>query len=848
LGLPDLINQGLIVINDDGRHAGEAAGSTIIVTGAARGGTSMIAQILDRLGLFLGDARDHVVVEDTEILRAVLDGNTTRLNELIEDRNRRFPTWGFKVPDLHNFIGPQGAALFRQPRFVVVFRDPLAVAQRSALSTHQGAAEAIRAAVQNIEKLGSFVNDLTVPALLISYEKALQNYDYLVEKLSAFCGLTPSYEQRAAAAAVINPNDPDYIWATQIMFRGTIDDIREDRLRGWCCFQTSDKPVEIEVLSGQRQLAVLLADGHRDDLEAARVHAGRHAFNVDLAPFGLNPDDTITVRPINQSLSLPYSGATVAALRDRSQGRQNSGNSAISGTKWPSKADRPVATARTEGRWREGQTVRIAAACVVKNEADDIAEWIAFHLAIGITTILIYENGSTDRTRNIALAFSEKYDVRVIPWNLISNDYQRRAYMDAVNRLAGQVDWIAFIDADEFIASDDPQNTLHYFDSIPDDVSQVCLNWATFGSSGHDQRPDGLVIEAYSKRSVANAGINRHVKSIVRPAQVRACTNVHVFQVTGRTVDAHSHDIVWSERNGLGLIEGAPLYDKLWINHYWTKSKSHWLKKLARGYHDIPNDRRGLEELNAFDGECRELDQTLSAVADDVRALMHGVLGRQPDQRLRRRIWRNVDPYERIEVDHYRVDLQGWGSSHGYLSSSIDRVRPQLIVEIGAWKGGSSVFMAKHLRHLGLDGVIVSVDTWRGAWDHWLSDQWFRELVPSAGSPDLFRKFLSNVKKLDLQDYVIPLPLDSMNAYVVLKSLAVSPDIIHIDGAHDYTAVMNDLVLWWQILRSGGIMMGDNYDTGGGWPDVRRAFDDFVSTHPTADFEFGGNKCRFRKI
>ncbi len=288
---------------------------------------------------------------------------------------------------------------------------------------------------------------------------------------------------------------------------------------------------------------------------------------------------------------------------------------------------RPVSVTSDGSSLDGGHMSSIAAVCVVKNEADDLAEWLGFHLAAGVKTILVYDNGSTDETRSIALAFSEKYDVRVIPWSLNSHDYQRRAYMDSLWRLTGQVDWIAFIDADEFITSRDPQTTLRFLDNIDADVGQICLNWAAFGSSGHDQRPDGLVIESYTMRSVASAGINRHVKSLVRPAAVRNCINPHAFQVTGRTVDTNLNDIIWSNRDGVGLVAGAPLYDKLWINHYWTKSKSHWLKKLARGYHDILDDRRGLDELTAFDGECSELDLTLSGVGDRVRDMLQGVPG-----------------------------------------------------------------------------------------------------------------------------------------------------------------------------------------------------------------------------
>ena len=42
--------------------------------------------------------------------------------------------------------------------------------------------------------------------------------------------------------------------------------------------------------------------------------------------------------------------------------------------------------------------------------------------------------------------------------------------------------------------------------------------------------------------------------------------------------------------------------------------------------------------------------------------------------------------------------------------------------------------------------------------------------------------------------------------------------------------------------------IGDDYDTEGGWPEVRRAFDDFFGARGLTPFEHGGNKCRIQKL
>lgn len=491
--------------------------------------------------------------------------------------------------------------------------------------------------------------------------------------------------------------------------------------------------------------------------------------------------------------------------------------------------------------------ISLAIVCVVKNEADNIAEWIAFHFGIGAQTILVYDNESVDATRDIVLKFTPKHDVRLIKWNLTSTNYQRSAFINAASRLKNDFEWVAFIDADEFIMSENPLSTLSFLRGQPNDVSQVCLNWAVFGSSGHVSKPNGLVIENFNYRSGTSEGINRHVKSIARPGTIISAINPHVFKVNGRTVDVNGNDIEWSNADGIGLISKEPIYTGAWINHYSTKSQEQWLKKLSRGYHDISIDRRGLEDLIRFDQNCTIKDTRAQAMVSIVNELMGIKMKNDRHNQLFRKIWRNVEPYDAVSVDDYVVDLQGWGSKHEYLTDSIEIYSPKIVIEIGVWKGGSTVAMAKRAVDLNLDCSIISVDTWLGAWDHWMSDDLFPELGYGVGSKSLYDKFLSNVKKLELNNTVIPLPLDSTNACFFLRSMGVVADIIHIDAGHDYAAVLNDLNAWWEVLRPGGLLIGDDYDPNGGWPDVKRAFDDFIKMKPVNNFEFAGNKCRFSK-
>jgi SAM-dependent methyltransferase len=210
------------------------------------------------------------------------------------------------------------------------------------------------------------------------------------------------------------------------------------------------------------------------------------------------------------------------------------------------------------------------------------------------------------------------------------------------------------------------------------------------------------------------------------------------------------------------------------------------------------------------------------------------------------RIWQGKDPLHGFPGNLIEFDLQGWNSQHPYLTASLSEVRPQVVVEIGVWKGGSSIFMAKHLKESGLPAVVISVDTWLGSSEHWTNPEFFDDLCFVNGYPALYYKFISNVIRTDVADHIVPLPLDSLNAAIVMRRVGVTPGVIHLDGGHDYDSVIADLRAWWPVLAPGGIFVGDDYYDDGRWPTVRQAFDEFFA-QLDLKIEYDSGKCRIRK-
>jgi predicted O-methyltransferase YrrM len=214
-------------------------------------------------------------------------------------------------------------------------------------------------------------------------------------------------------------------------------------------------------------------------------------------------------------------------------------------------------------------------------------------------------------------------------------------------------------------------------------------------------------------------------------------------------------------------------------------------------------------------------------------------------------LWAGADPFDGFPADQVAPDMQGWHSDHAFLAETVARLRPRIIVEVGAWKGMSVLSLAAALRDNGIDGVVVAVDTWLGSVEHWVNPDWRSALGLTHGYPTLQRTFMRNVIEAGLERFVVPLPLDSLNAAALLRRAKIAPDIIHIDAGHDFASVTSDLEAWWRLLGSGGVLIGDDYhDLAQGrnaWPGVRRAFNAFFGRRDLLPFEYAGGKCRIVK-
>ena len=120
---------------------------------------------------------------------------------------------------------------------------------------------------------------------------------------------------------------------------------------------------------------------------------------------------------------------------------------------------------------------------VVRDEARDLPEWLAYQTAVGFDTVIAYENLSVDATPLVLARAGRVIDVRITPWARTDDGGRRDAYQDCRERFGREFDWIAYLDADEFLVPH-AHPGIKALLQAHENSAQVVINRAVFGSGG----------------------------------------------------------------------------------------------------------------------------------------------------------------------------------------------------------------------------------------------------------------------------------------------------------------------------------------------------------------------------
>ena len=187
--------------------------ATIAITGLGRSGTTMVARILRELGVPMGKSIESRFLEDESILYAIKTADMVAFNQICRARDDLYPKWGFKCPAMRVKL-QDAVENMRAPRLIVPFRDILAISMRNNLEVSTDTKTALGLAARGYAKMLAAFDNIDVPTLFLSYEKALQYPSHTVKQIATFCGIELSAEsaERISGDIICN-GDPLYFGA-----------------------------------------------------------------------------------------------------------------------------------------------------------------------------------------------------------------------------------------------------------------------------------------------------------------------------------------------------------------------------------------------------------------------------------------------------------------------------------------------------------------------------------------------------------------------------------------------------------------------------------------------------------
>ena len=170
-------------------------------------------------------------------------------------------------------------------------------------------------------------------------------------------------------------------------------------------------------------------------------------------------------------------------------------------------------------------------------------------------------------------------------------------------------------------------------------------------------------------------------------------------------------------------------------------------------------------------------------------------------------------------MDHFYKNIQGWFDYEELYTKIInDLLNNTHIVEIGAWKGSSTAYLAVEIINSGKSIKLDVIDTWKGSGDEpgHMTDP---DIIKYNG--DIFPLFMDNIYSVK---HIIN-PIQSFSSDACKNYTDKSLDFIFLDASHSYESVKEDINNWLPKVKNGGVFAGHDWNPGS-WPGVVQAVKD----------------------
>jgi len=154
------------------------------------------------------------------------------------------------------------------------------------------------------------------------------------------------------------------------------------------------------------------------------------------------------------------------------------------------------------------------------------------------------------------------------------------------------------------------------------------------------------------------------------------------------------------------------------------------------------------------------------------------------------------EPNYIFTVDWFSANIHCW--TH-YLKEF--KGKPNLrFLEIGSYQGRSTVWLLENIL-TDDSSIITCIDTFEGSAEHNECNECKKDLK------NLFDIFSHNISAFSNKVNII-----RDKSQVALKRITEEYDFIYVDGDHKASAVIEDAILSFHLLKNGGMMIFDEYE------------------------------------
>lgn len=242
---------------------------------------------------------------------------------------------------------------------------------------------------------------------------------------------------------------------------------------------------------------------------------------------------------------------------------------------------------------------QVTAVSMMKDEGPYVIEWVAHHLAIGFTDLVVYTNDCSDGTDDMLIRLEElglcHHRRNVIPEGLRPQPSALKYAQD--EPVVCQSDWVMVFDADEFLS-------IRYGDGTLDDLigaakaqdmNGIVVTWRIFGSGGVVEWSRAPVTEQYLMAAPQSWNKGWGVKTLFTFDPDYWKLGIHRPKMKTRHIKTDFPDRVrWLNGSGRPMedyfkfrgwrsITRTVGYDWVQLNHYAVKSVDSYAIRKLRG-------------------------------------------------------------------------------------------------------------------------------------------------------------------------------------------------------------------------------------------------------------------------